>query len=126
MSFDNPHPWNANPKYLHDRFLVLLYTSGTVRYAVAALIVPAVLLLADHVWSSSDRYSLLTVWGFALLFLLPHWLVDHRYYILPIMFVHFCSRYRPQQVRPLCAWSLVLSVLTAGYVAVYGGPYSGL
>ncbi|HUU98782.1 MAG TPA: hypothetical protein VM487_23870 [Phycisphaerae bacterium] len=126
MGFDNPHPWNANPNYLHDRFLVLLYTSGMVRYVVAALIVAGVLLLADHVWSGSDRYTLLAVWGFSLLFLLPHWLVDHRYYILPIMFIHFCTRYRPRQVRPLCAWSLVLSVLTAGYVALYGGPYSGL
>jgi hypothetical protein len=126
MSFDNPHPWNANPNYLHDRFLVLLYTSAVVRYAVAALIVAAVLLLIDHAWSGPDRYTLLTVWGFALLFLLPHWLVDHRYYILPIMFIHFCTRYRPQQVVPLCVWSLALSVLTAGYVALYGGPYSGL
>jgi hypothetical protein len=126
MNFDNPHPWNANPNYLHDRLLVMLYTSGAVRYLVAALIVATVPLLVDHVWNSADRYTLVAVWGFALLYVLPHWLVDHRYYILPIMFIHFCTRYRAEEGRLLCAWSLIWSVLAAGYLVLYGERYSGL
>ena len=126
LSFDNPHSWNTDPNYLHDRLLVLLYTSTLARYTLAMLIVVVVPLLADYIWNSPERYTLLVVWGFSLLFLLPHGLVDHRYYILPVMFIHFCTRYRPEQYRPLCAWSLVLSLLAAGYLARYGGSYSGL
>jgi hypothetical protein len=55
ISFDNRHPWNASPDFLHDRFLVLLHTSGLVRCAVAALIVAVIPLLADHVWRSPER-----------------------------------------------------------------------
>ncbi len=126
LAFDNPHPWNWNPNFLHDRFVTLLYVSTPARYIVAIVIVLLLPLLTEHVWRRSDRYAVLTAWIFAILFLLPHWLVDHRYYIFPILFIHLGTRYTTGQMQLLCLWNGLLTLLAAGYVLVYGGTYSGL
>jgi hypothetical protein len=126
MLYSNPHHWNGNPNYLHDRFLVLLNTSASIRAVVSTLIVVAAVTLFAFVRQTEHRAMLSAAWIFALLFLAPHGLVDHRYYIFPLLFINFFSRCTPPQRRRLCAWHLMLASATAAYTLAYGGPESGL
>ncbi len=123
---DDSHPWNVDPRFLRNRLTVLLQASVAARLVLAGLIGVVLVPLISHVWNRPARHILLAAWVFAVLFVLPHRLVDHRYYIFPVMFVHFCTRYTPGQCRALCVWSLVLSVAVAAYQAVFGGLDAGL
>jgi hypothetical protein len=126
MLYQNPHPFNWNPHYLHDQFCTLLAGSAVARCAVAIVIVVTVPLAASFIWEPRHRWAALTAWSFALLFLAPHFLVDHRYHIFPILFIHLCTRYTARQVRPLCAWTAVLTLGVVVYLALHATPHSGL
>lgn len=126
MLYSNPHRWNASTSYLHDRFLVLLHTSVWIRSVVSALIVVAAVALFGFVRQTEHRAMLSAAWIFALLFLAPHGLVDHRYYIFPLLFINFFSRYTPLQRRRLCVWHFMLAGATAAFTIACGGPDSGL
>jgi hypothetical protein len=124
--YDNPHHWNASTNYIHDRTLVLLQTSMAARYAASALLVAAGAMLARYVWQAARRGPLLVAWSFSLLFLSPHRLVDHRYYIVPIMMINMAAGYQRGERAVLCTWFAVLAAVTAGYTLLYGGIDSGL
>jgi hypothetical protein len=122
----NPHPWNWNPNYLHDQFLTLLATSLAARCVLVGLIVAVLPLAAGFFWQRTDRAAVLAAWSFAVLFLAPHFLVDHRYHIFPVMFVHFCTRYTGRELRALSWWSGLLTAAVAAYLALHATPHSGL
>ncbi len=122
----NPHQWNWNPNYLHDQFLTLLATSLVARSILVGLLVAVLPLAAGFVWQRADRTAVLTAWLFAILFLLPHYLVDHRYHIFPVLFVHFCTRYTGRELRALSVWSGVLTFAVVIYLASHATPHSGL
>ncbi len=122
----NPHPWNWNPNYLHDQFVTLLATSLLARGVLVGLIVAVLPLAAGFVWQRPDRWAVLTAWLFAVLFLLPHFLVDHRYHIFPVLFVHFCTRYATRELRGLSLWSGLLTLAIVLYLSGHATPQSGL
>jgi hypothetical protein len=126
FAFRNPHPFNRNPYFLHDQVLTLLATSAAARYVLATLLVIALPLLAHYLWSLPGRATTATVWFFAVLFLAPHWLVDHRYYAIPLLFIHFCTPYPPRQAKRLWRWNLLLTLAAAAYLVTHGSAYSGL
>ncbi len=124
--YDNPHHWNASTNYLHDQAVVLLHTSLPIRYAASALLLAAGIMLARYAWQSARREPLIVAWFFSLLFLAPHRLVDHRYYIIPIMMINLAAGYDRRERGVLCAWFALLAAVTAGYTLLYGGIESGL
>ena len=97
-----------------------------MRYAVAALIVVAAAALVMQVRQPLQPAMLSAAWIFAMLFLAPHRLVDQRYYIIPMLFIHFFSRYTPRQRRRLCVWQFILCAAAVADTVVRGDPESGL
>lgn len=126
MSYRNPHPWNANPDYLHDRVLAALMTSAVARWLVAGLLVAVAACWLSDAARRGGGWPLTWTWVFSLVYLGFHGLVDPRYAILPLVLLDDATPMSPAERAALVAWRGVLSVMTCSYLLSYGGPHSGL
>ncbi len=121
LAFRNPHPWNLDLSFLRNWPLYALTLWPFTRFLAAAVIVVCGVTLLSATWSSPARRTLGLIWLFALLFVLPHYLVDPRYYIFPFVLVDFFTPYSPAQARRLTAWYLLLSVGVALFIVGRSG-----
>jgi len=126
VGFSNPHPWNQELEFLHNWPLRVMADSLFARIAAAAIIVLFVVVTARQTWRSPDRAVLALIWAFSLLFLLPHYPADPRYYIVPLVLLDLLGRYSADQTRRLTWWYLLLTIGVATFIASRPGPYGGL
>lgn len=126
LLFDNPHPWNLDRHYLRNWPLYAMTYSLAARYLLALCIVAFVVTYVHATWRSPARGTLAVVWIFSLLFLLPHFLVDPRYYIVPLVLLDFFTPYTPAQARHLSIWYLLLTLLVGVWIVVQPGDWSGV
>lgn len=124
LAFTNPHPWNTDLAFLRNWPLWAMTHWVPARFAAAGLLVVVLPPLVAAMWQNENRRTLGLLWLFALLFLLPHYMVDPRYYIIPLVLADF---FMPQAVvhrGALCTWYVLL---TAGVAAfVLGSPGGGM
>jgi len=126
LAYANPHPWNADLNYMRNRLLVWLSLSRAGRLAVGGLLALLGLALAEF-WRAQPRRAELALVGlFAMLYVVPHYLVDPRYYIVPAVMVNLCASYREAELRRLAAWYLLLSAAVCSYILLCGGPDGGV
>lgn len=126
LVFANDHPWNQELEFLHNWPLRLMEASVPVRILVSLLIVAFVAVQAHWTWRQPDRGVIALTWLFALLFLAPHYPVDYRYYIIPLVLLDWFTPYAPGELRRMAAWYLVLTIGVGAFVALRPGPYGGL
>ncbi|MEP0848483.1 MAG: hypothetical protein HRF50_16880 [Phycisphaerae bacterium] len=126
MLYVNPHPWNGDPAYLRNRLLVALHTSLPLRAGAATVFAAAGPLLLWVTRAQPQRALLALVWASGALFLLPHWLAEMRYYIVPIALLHLFANYRTRIGWTLVAWQGALSAAICTFIALYGTPHGGL
>jgi hypothetical protein len=126
LLYDNPHPWNFNPNFLHDRVVALLFHSRPARWTVAGVLILLAAAIAEQLRTRPQPWHLIVAGTVSLLYLAPHGLVDHRYYILPLLLLHFFARYRRVEADRLCLWNGALTLATLAYFLAYAGKSSGL
>lgn len=115
-AFHNPHPWTGEMQYFHDRVLARLARGGPARCAAAGAIVLTAWAAAYLTWTHPRRAELTLVWAFALAYLLPHWLPDPRYSILPTVWIGLFAAWRPAALWRLVLWQALLTGAVAAMV----------
>lgn len=126
LVFQNPHGWNADPNYLRNWPLVAMSRSLAARFLLSTCIVVFIVVFSHATWHSAARRTLGLVWAFALLFLVPHYLVDPRYYIVPLVLVDFFTPYTPVQARRLAVWYLLLTLAVGVFIVSRPGGLIGI
>jgi hypothetical protein len=111
MRFHNPHPWNVDIIFLRNWPLRLMGESMLARIAGVFALVAAAGLVVSFTRAQPDRRVLALVWLCSIVFLIPHSLVEPRYYIVPTVLVNFFATYTAGQARWLAGWSLLVSVM---------------
>lgn len=126
LTFGNPHPWNADPDYLRNWPLLAMTRHLSVRYLAAVVLVAFVPTAVYLAWRSPRRTGLAAVVGVSLVFLAGHYLVDPRYYIVPVVLLDFWSMPTRPQARRLTVWYVLLSAALAAFIGLRPGGYSGV
>jgi len=126
LAFDNPHPWNADPHYLRNCVLIALSTSTLARLAAGVGLVLTSVLVVAFVRAQRERRGVALAWLFSLLFITPHWLVDPRYYVVPVTLVNLLTTYGAAQGRRLLAWYALLSAAVGVMILMRGGAEGGV
>lgn len=109
FTFQNNHPYNQHTFALHNWLLVLTTSSLFTRLVTLVPLLSGLLLLFLSPLRSFQSYSL---YLFSLLFILPSWLIEPRYYIVPYLF--FLLLKKPTSAtttKILLSWQFVLSLI---------------
>lgn len=126
IGYANPHLWNQELEFLHNWPLRIMQEWLVARLLAACVLLAFFVVWARRTWQSSARAMLILTWAFAVLFLAPHYPVDTRYYIVPLVLLDLLTPYRREELRRLCIWYLVLTAGAGLFVACRPGPYGGL
>jgi len=126
LAFRNPHPWNADLNYLRNWALVGLTRYSLIRYLGALTIVALLISLSDLFWHSRQRRRLLALWATTCVFLGGHYLVDPRYYVVPLVLLDFFAPLTDRQARQLTVWYLLLSLGVAAFIVLQPGGWNGV
>lgn len=126
LAFRNPHPWNLDPDYLRNWLLAGMTTHTWVRYLVAVCLVLFVPTLVHSTHASPARGPLTLLWVFALLFLLGHYLIDPRYYVVPLVLADFLTPLPARSARHLVGWYLLLTLGVAAFIVTQPGGAQGI
>ncbi|MEW6252735.1 MAG: hypothetical protein AB1716_19030 [Planctomycetota bacterium] len=123
--YANVHEWNQELTFLHNWPLRIMADSRAAALAGAALLVAFAAGQFVLTRRSAAAGLLAMLWLFAIVFLLPHFPADARYYIIPLVLLDFFTPYTPREVGRLAAWYAVLTTGVAAFVlsrpTVYGG-----
>ncbi|MEE9269459.1 MAG: hypothetical protein V3V49_04280 [Candidatus Krumholzibacteria bacterium] len=122
--FSNPHTWNNNDNYFRNFPLQLMDASIPVRAVAVVLMLMFTPTIVRFSLAQPTRRMLALTWVFSLLFLVPHSLVEPRYYIVPVFFLNFFACYTPREARRLTIWYGVLSA-AVGTAFVIGASSEG-
>jgi len=126
MSFDNPHPWNADDAYLRNKLLLRMYIDREFLALVATALVltlPGVIHFFVH---QPRRWEIGLVVLFAALFTGAHWMVEPRYYMLPVTYFTFFACFERAVTGKLAIWFGLLAALTCAYFVVNGYVEGGI
>jgi alpha-1,2-glucosyltransferase len=126
LNFDNPHPWNEDLRDLRNWPLVTMSSSLGARLIGVLLIVAAIPIVVRFTWRQPHRRMLAVVWLFSFLFLLPQWLAEPRYYIVPVFLLNLFAAYTPSQARRVTVWYGATGAATATVTCIWGGAAGGV
>jgi len=126
LAFRNPHPWNVDLEYLRNWPLLAMMKYATARYLAAVCIVAFAATVVHMVWTSERRRTLGLIWVFTLLFLGGHYLVDPRYYVIPLVLLDFYTTFTPGRARGVTVWYLLITLALAGVMVIRPGGWSGV
>jgi alpha-1,2-glucosyltransferase len=126
VAFRNPHPWNQDPNYVRNWPLLAMANAPWTRPLFAACIVAAVVTLARHTAGSPARRVLGLIWAATAVFVLPHYLVDPRYYVVTIVLVDFYTPHTETTARRLTTWYLLLTLLMAAFITLQPRTLCGI
>jgi len=126
LAFSNPHPWNQDLTYLRNWPLRAMADLPPARWLLSALIVVVAAALLHATWQSRARRTLALIWLCSFLFLLPHYLVDPRYFVIPVVLIDFFTPLERPLAQKLTGWYLLLTLAVATLIACKPGSLSGL
>jgi hypothetical protein len=126
LAFRNPHPWNLDLDYLRNWPLYWMTTHAAARYAAATVLVLFVPTLVWATWVSPARETLGLLWAFSVLFLLGHYLVDPRYYVVPFVLADFFTPLAAAPARRLTVWYLLLALAVSAFIVGQPGGWHGV
>lgn len=111
--FVNDHPYNQFTYSLHNLILTVISASPISRIVSIIPILVGLLIIFVNPLKKWQDY---TLYPFSLLFILPSWLIEPRYYIVPyILFVLLQKSISPRALKVLIIWqTLLASVLLFG------------
>ncbi|MBI5864994.1 MAG: hypothetical protein HZB38_10905 [Planctomycetes bacterium] len=125
MLFSNPHPWNNASDYLRNHLLTAMMRSSAVCAAVSALVVAAMLGLHRALRRQPQVRLIAATCVLSCIYIAPHWLVDPRYFLPPLLFLTVF--FRPGRIDKVqLIWSGLLCTCLATYVLSHGGFSAGI
>ena len=108
FTFQNTHPWNQAQYFIRNKLLVY-FTVSIWRKAVFFLPIVYSLLSLSVIKLQKKEFYLL--YPFTFIYLLPLWLVEQRYYMVPfVFFLIFRNKLPAGQERLLFAYQFLLSI----------------
>lgn len=126
LAFRNPHPWNVDLNYLRNWPLLAMTKYTAARYVAAVVLVAFVPTAVSLAWTSPQRTALAIVAGATLVFLAAHYLVDPRYYMVPVVLLDFWSTPAARRARQLTIWYVLLSAALAAFIVWQPGGLRGV
>lgn len=120
------HYWNRTLDFLRNWPLLYMARQGMFRYLMAALVVFLLPVFAYVTWRNPARRVLILLWAFTILFVMPHYVADPRYYIVPFVLIDFYTREQPARLRWQVAWYLLLAVGVGAFIVTTPGGYRGV
>ncbi len=126
LLYRSTHAWNFGlGTYRH--YVLHAFTEQPATISLAA----AVLVLFGHGylrWLSPRAHAigLPTAWVGGLLFLGPHWLVEPRYYFVPLVLVDVFAQYDAAERRRLLIWFIPATIAILIPTAWFEDPSCGL
>ncbi len=112
-TYENRHPWNWYPSFVRNLPLIAMEPPGPARVLGICTALLGLGLLVHFWWSQPNRKQLLMLSGFTSVYLLPLYLVEARYFIVPFALADLLVDYTPGQRRRLTAWYASISALMA-------------
>ncbi len=83
FTFKNNHPYNnIGAHYFIRNFILVRFSSSVVWKSL--FFIPLIYTFWSLIVTPFNRYSFLLLYIFTVLFLAPSWLIEQRYYIIPI------------------------------------------
>lgn len=126
FAFDNPHPWNRDPRFVRNWALVAMSEHVSARLGAAGVLVLVAASVARLTWCSANRRVMALVWGCAVAYLLPHSLVEPRYYVVPMILLNLLADHPSNHARALTVWYGLLSAGIAVYIVMMGDATGGI
>lgn len=126
LAFDNPHPWNQDPRFVRNWSLLAMDEHVSARLGAAGASVWVAVSAARLTWCSANRRALTLAWGCTVAYLLPHSLVEPRYYIVPMVLLNVLADHGHRQARALTVWYGFLCVGIMAYIAMQGDATGGI
>ena len=119
-SYRNPHPFNQVADLWRNRVLHVMDESAAARW-VLCVVAGGVLTGLGRWIAAQPRRGMLLVWAAtSLVYLLPHALVEPRYYILPLVFLGFLADMPARRERLLAVWLAVLTGIECVVIVTHG------
>ena len=108
VTYDNRHSWNNMGWFIHNWPLMAMQRYLLLRIVGIPTALMGLALLAHIAWTCSRRD--LVIWLFVLtcLFLFPHALAEHRYFIVPLAFLMVLYELPADLERRLVLWFAVI------------------
>ena len=113
FQFNNTHPYNQHEFAVHNKILVLMTQSFASRLVS---LIPMLLALLTIFSTKFRRPLYYLMYPFALLFVLPSWLIEPRYYIIPFYFYLLFK----EESSNLTKLSLIIWELIGSSLLLYG------
>jgi hypothetical protein len=111
FAYDNFHPWNQPFKFLTNIPLVFMQDYPLARIAGIIAVLWGLVIFSRMWWEQENRMDLALVVLFFCIFLLPHALVDPRYYMVPLALINLFWVYPRDREQALLWWWGALSAL---------------
>jgi len=113
FKFENTHPYNQHEFAIHNKILVVATSSLKLRLITLIPIFLALLTIFSTKLRKPLYYS---IYLFSILFVIPSWLIEPRYYIIPYyLYILFKKENSHKTNIALITWQLILSgVLLTG------------
>jgi hypothetical protein len=120
LNFHNPHPWNLLRGFVRNWALLAMTKWTVARVVGIACALGGAALVFRQVASLRRPLMPAVAWMTSLVFLLPHSLVETRYYILPAVFVNWFTPFSERQARRLTVWYAILTAVICAAVVAKG------
>lgn len=117
LTYSLPHPWNQVGLFWHNLPLMLMLVVPALRVLGIVMSLAALVLWID-LYRHRPRPELFLLAVFTVLFLLPHGLVEARYFLIPAVLVHLFVDLSARQEARLLKWFALLNVLAIGAYSV--------
>jgi alpha-1,2-glucosyltransferase len=110
IAFKNSHYYNAHTYFLRNRLLVY-FTANVFRKVLFAI--PIIYSVLSIIVTKLKKKSFYLLYPFALVYLLPSWLIEQRYYLIPfVLFMLF----RKKQSKVVEYSTIILYVVSSLYL----------
>lgn len=112
--YGNPNSWNSRGElqFIRNWPLAAMDAYPPLRIIGATVVVSIAAMMVRFIATQPNRRMLTLAWIFGLAFLAPHFLVEPRYYIMPLFMLNFFAHFTPNQLRRLALWYGGLSLFS--------------
>lgn len=109
FNFTNNHPYNQHTFSLHNLILV---RSTADQLSRLVTLIPLILGLLIVFLTPLRNKTAYLLYPFSLLFILPSWLIEPRYYIVPYTLLLLLKEpSKPHVIKTLLVWQILLSLI---------------
>ncbi len=114
ITFVNNHPYNIQWGEYFLRNRILIYFTSTI-YLKILFFIPILYSVLSLSVTKLQKKSHYLIYLFSLLYLIPHWLIEQRYYIIPFMLFIIFKRNNTKWIEYITIIIYILTAYILGY-----------